>query len=62
MVNCVFCKIIEGTEKAEIYYQDDQAIIFKDIRPAASHHFLVVPKTHIKNAKILTPDQKPIGK
>lgn len=47
--DCVFCKIIAGKLPADILYQDDKLIIFRDIHPKAKIHFLVVSKEHIKS-------------
>lgn len=57
---CVFCKIIDKTAFADILFEDDDLIIFKDIKPAAKNHILVVPKLHIKDAKALTVQDKPL--
>lgn len=54
--NCVFCKIYKGIEPATILYKDDSVAIFNDIHPAAKHHYLIVTKDHIENAKVLTKD------
>ena len=54
---CVFCKIVNGKdEKTTLLYQDGGLTAFKDIKPAAKHHYLIVPVTHIKNPKSLTRD------
>ena len=47
MSDCLFCKIISGEIPADIVYQDDKMIAFKDIQPQAPVHVLVVPKEHI---------------
>ena len=47
MQDCLFCKIISKEIPAEIVYEDDQTLAFKDIRPAAPAHILVIPKKHI---------------
>lgn len=44
-----------------ILFQDDEYCVFPDIRPAAKHHYLVVPREHIPNPKVLMQDQKYIG-
>ena len=46
-MDCIFCKIVAGTIPAAKLYDDDQAIAFADIAPAAPVHFLVVPKQHM---------------
>ena len=44
--NCIFCAIINKKVPAEIVFEDDQFIAFKDINPLASVHVLLVPKKH----------------
>lgn len=60
-INCVFCKIINHTQAADILYEDEELIIFKDIKPAAKFHILIVPKNHLKDAKSLKPENKELG-
>jgi len=45
--DCLFCKIINKKVPADIIYEDDKFIGFKDINPKASLHLLIVPKKHI---------------
>lgn len=47
MSDCIFCKIIAGEIPSEMVYEDDEVVAFKDLKPAAPHHYLVVPKEHI---------------
>jgi histidine triad (HIT) family protein len=43
---CVFCKIVAGELPAEIVFEDNETIAFKDINPHAPVHVLLVPKRH----------------
>lgn len=43
----LFTKIINRQIPAEIIYEDDRCVAFKDIDPKAPVHFLVVPKRPI---------------
>ncbi len=45
--NTIFGKIIRGEIHADIVYNDDLCIAFKDINPQAPHHILVIPKEQI---------------
>ena len=47
MSECLFCKIINKEIPAEIVYEDDQVLAFKDINPKAPTHILLIPKKHI---------------
>ncbi|KDR20307.1 histidine triad nucleotide-binding protein 3-like isoform X1 [Zootermopsis nevadensis] len=56
--NCVFCRICNGKEQSEILYKDDEYVVFPDIKPAAKHHYLIVTREHIQNAKQLTTEHR----
>ncbi|MCW9048032.1 MAG: histidine triad nucleotide-binding protein [Gammaproteobacteria bacterium] len=47
MSDCIFCKIINGDIPADILYQDNDVLAFRDLSPQAPVHFLVIPKKHI---------------
>ncbi len=44
---CLFCKIIAGQIPAGKVYENADYLVFKDIKPAAPVHWLVVPKRHL---------------
>lgn len=61
--NCIFCKIICGNAPGELLYQDNEIVVFKDIKPAAKYHYLAVPKEHIINVNYLSaPEHKALRK
>ncbi len=47
--DCLFCKIIAGNIPATTLYEDDDVIVFNDIKPMAKIHFLIVPKLHLES-------------
>jgi len=47
MTDCLFCKMINGEIKADVVYENDQVLAFRDINPQAPVHVLVIPKQHI---------------
>ena len=47
MSDTLFSKIINREIDADIIYEDDQALAFRDINPQAPTHFLVIPKKAI---------------
>jgi len=47
MKNCIFCKIVNGTEPASVVYSDDKVMAFMDICPVNLGHVLVIPKVHV---------------
>lgn len=60
---CIFCKIIKGEIPSNKVYEDEDILAFKDIKPVAPVHILVIPKKHIESAQNLTEeDEMVIGK
>ena len=47
MEETLFTKIINREIPADIVYEDDLCLAFKDINPQAPLHILVIPKKHI---------------
>lgn len=46
-MDCIFCKIRDKKILAKILYEDEDVMVFPDIRPAKPVHLLIVPKKHI---------------
>lgn len=47
IMNCIFCKIINGEIPAYKLYEDDDILVFLDINPTNAGHSLIIPKKHI---------------
>lgn len=60
MTDCIFCKIINREEPAEIIYENDYVISFYGLHSFTRAHVLVVPKKHIVNIMDLNPEDGPI--
>ncbi len=58
MSETIFTKIINREIDAEILYEDEQALAFKDINPQAPVHFLVIPKKAIATINDITEQDK----
>jgi len=60
--DCIFCKIVKKEIPADIVYENDDVLVFKDIKPASPIHLLLIPKKHIPTFFDLQPeDSKIIG-
>lgn len=57
MTDCLFCKIAKGEIPADIVYEDEQMLAFKDISPQAPVHLLLIPKVHIESLATVKPEQ-----
>ena len=62
VMDCLFCKIVDGTIPSTAIYQDERCYAFADIGPQAPVHVLVVPKRHIESlAKTTADDPELLG-
>ena len=43
-MNTIFGKIIEGELPADVVYEDDEVLAFRDVNPQAPVHILIIPK------------------
>jgi len=56
----LFEKIVAREIPADIVFEDDEIIAFKDINPHAPIHFLIVPKKAIPTLNDLTEEDAPL--
>jgi histidine triad (HIT) family protein len=47
MDDCIFCRIAAGEVPTELVNQDDHFVAFRDVRPQAPVHLLVIPRRHV---------------
>ncbi|HRR25361.1 MAG TPA: histidine triad nucleotide-binding protein [Acidobacteriota bacterium] len=58
----VFKKIADGEIPAEIVYQDDHCVAFRDINPQAPVHILLIPRREIPSlARVEASDHPLLG-
>ena len=43
-MDCLFCKIIEGSIPSKTIYEDELVKVFLDINPNTNGHCLIIPK------------------
>jgi histidine triad (HIT) family protein len=59
----IFSKIIAREIPAEILHEDDLCLAFRDIKPKAPTHFLVIPKKEIVSlAELSDEDEQIVGR
>lgn len=56
-MDCLFCKIAQGTIPATVIFEDKELIAFRDIKPQAPTHILVIPKRHIATINDTVADE-----
>lgn len=54
--SCIFCEIAAGRMNAELVYEDDKVVAFRDIHPQAPVHVLVIPRKHITSMLEIEPE------
>jgi len=59
MEDCIFCRIANKKIPTEIIYEDEEILVFPDIKPKAPVHLLLIPKRHIVSLQEVKPgDEK----
>jgi histidine triad (HIT) family protein len=56
MTETIFSKIIRKEIPADIVYEDDLVMAFRDVNPQAPVHILIIPKRPIVSIADATPD------
>lgn len=55
--DCCFCQIFANKSDRKILLSEDDLVCFRDQKPGATHHYLVITRTHIVNCKALRADK-----
>ena len=62
MSDCLFCGIVEGRVPGNVVYRDESIVAFRDIRPQAPVHILIVPRKHVATTlELEANDQAVVG-
>ncbi len=59
-MSTIFTQIINKEIPADIVYEDDKCLAFRDINPQAPVHLLIIPKKEIVSIATLTEEDKAI--
>lgn len=54
--DCLFCRILKGDIPADVIFESDSAIAFRDINPQAPTHVLIIPRKHIATINDIAPE------
>ena len=58
MTDCLFCKICSGDIPADIIFETNTTLAFRDINPQAPTHVLVIPRRHIATINDLDDEDR----
>ena len=56
--DCLFCKILSGDIPADIVFESEMAVAFRDINPQAPTHVLIIPRKHVSTINDLEESDK----
>jgi histidine triad (HIT) family protein len=51
--SCPFCRVVSGEDPAQILHSTETVLAFRDLRPQAPTHLLLIPKEHITDVRDL---------
>ena len=60
MSDTIFGRIIRREIPADIVYEDEQVLAFRDVNPQAPVHILIIPKRAIATLNDLRPEDEPL--
>ncbi len=58
--DCLFCNIVAGDIPADVIYESDTAIAFRDINPQAPTHVVIIPRQHVSTINDIDDEHEPI--
>jgi histidine triad (HIT) family protein len=62
-MDCVFCKVVAGEAPSTKVYESTEILAFRNIKPEAPVHIVVIPKKHISSlAEVTEEDKELLGK
>jgi len=60
VADSIFGRIARGELKADVVYEDDRALAFRDIAPQAPTHILVIPRKPIERLSAADSSDAPL--
>ena len=55
-MDCIFCQLAAKKLPAEILFENDKVLAFRDLAPKAPHHILIIPKVHVASLNEVTEE------
>lgn len=59
-MDCIFCKIASGAVAADLLFEDEQIVAFRDLHPQAPVHFLIIPREHLRSLAHTAREHAPL--
>ncbi len=51
MADCLFCRIASREQPADIVHATEHVVAFRDLKPEAPTHILIIPREHLDSAR-----------
>lgn len=48
MSECIFCRIVRGSQPSTKLFEDEHLLAFMDFKPITKGHVLIIPKEHVE--------------
>ena len=58
LATCIFCQIVQKSVPTDMVCETGSLLVFKDIKPKAPVHLLIVPKKHVESVTALTEEDR----
>jgi histidine triad (HIT) family protein len=55
--DCVFCKIVAGDIEADVVYEGERVVAFRDINAQAPTHVQIIPREHVARISEFEPSR-----
>jgi histidine triad (HIT) family protein len=52
--DCLFCRIVRREIPAQLVFEDEHVVAFRDINPQAPVHVVIVPREHVASLNEVT--------
>ncbi len=52
--DCLFCRIVRREIPAQLVFEDEHVVAFRDINPQAPVHVVIVPREHVASLNDVT--------
>ena len=58
--DCIFCMIAGGKVPTDFLYEDEDVVVFPDIKPITPVHLMVIPRKHISSLAEMADEDTPL--
>jgi histidine triad (HIT) family protein len=60
MDDCLFCKVVAKKIPSQVVFEDEHVVAFRDIRPVAPTHILIIPRVHFASLDDAKPEHRDV--